>query len=98
MLLLRIVSWLADFIVASFIWAVVIALARPSRPVYIDRVLRIRDLLNTMVFMFYLPLVPGLRVDMGFEVPVGRLFLCVLIAILSKWIGFALLRRVIHGS
>jgi hypothetical protein len=96
MLLLRIIGWLADFIVGSFIWAVAIALAALAAPFVLIGFFIYEIFWNTKVFMFYLPLVPGLLIDMWYDVPVGRLFLCVLIATVSKWIGSALLRRLIH--
>ncbi len=75
---LRILGWLADFIVGSFIWAVVIALAALAAPFILIGFFLYEIFWNTKVFMFYLPLVPGLLVDMWYDVPVGRFFLCVL--------------------
>jgi hypothetical protein len=93
MLLLRIIGWLADFVVGSFIWAAVIALAALAAPFVLIGFFIYEIFWNTKVFMFYLPLAPGLLVDMWYDVPVGRFFLCVLIAILSKWaISFAFWR------
>jgi predicted Na+-dependent transporter len=51
---------------------------------------------NTKVFMFYLPLVPGLLVDMWYDAPVGRFFLSVLMIIVGWWIVCPVLRRMIH--
>lgn len=82
---LRILGWLADFIVGSFIWAVVIALAALAAPFILIGFFLYEIFWNTKVFMFYLPLVPGLLVDMWYDVPVGRFFLCVLFFILVKW-------------
>jgi hypothetical protein len=96
MLLLRIVGGLVDFIVGSFIWAAVIALAALAAPFVLIGFFIYEIFWNTKVFMFYLPLVPGLLVDMWYDVPVGRFFLSVLIVIVGWWIVYPVLRWVIH--
>jgi hypothetical protein len=97
MLLLRIIGWLADFVVGSFIWTVVIALAALAAPFALVGFFMYEIFWNTKVFMFYLPLVPGLLVDMWYDVPVGRFFSCVLIAVVSKWAVSFGLRRILHA-
>lgn len=89
MLLLRIIGALADFVVESFLWTCFLL----SLPLICVGFFVYEIFWNTKVFMFYLTLVPGLLVDMWYDVPVGRFFLCVLIVILVKWaVTFVCLR------
>jgi len=71
MLLLRIIGALVDFAVESLFYACLLL----SLPLICVCFFVYEIFWNTNVFMFYLPLVPGLLVDMWHDVPVGRFFL-----------------------
>jgi len=82
MLLLRIIGAIVDFAVESLFYACLLL----SLPLICVRFFVYEIFWNTKVFMFYLPLVSGLLVDMWYDVPVGRFFLSVLMIIVGWWI------------
>jgi len=92
MLVLRIIGALVDFAVESLFYTCLLL----SLPLMCVAFFVYEIFWNTKVFMFYLPLVPGLLVDMWYDAPVGRFFLSVLMIIVGWWIVCPVLRRMIH--
>ena len=93
MLLLRIIGALVDFAVESLFYTCLLL----SLPLICIGFFIYQIFWNThRFFFFWLPLTPGLLVDMWYDVPVGRFFLSVLMIIVGWWIVCPVLRLVIH--
>ncbi len=93
MILLRLVDWIIGFVIGSLCWTLFLL----SLPLILVAFFVYQIFWNThRFFFFWLPLTPGLLVDMWYDVPVGRFFLSVWMIIVGWWIVYPVLRWVIH--
>jgi len=95
---LRILGWLFDFIVGSLIWSVVIILAAVAAPFALVGFFLWQIFYNTdRFFHLWLPFTPtAIWMMLTDSDPVGRILIGIPLAIIVWWIGYALLRRLVH--